>query len=452
MDLISVFSQGWVLFYILAGALIVAAIAFFAPADVEYPNHKRVPNPIVRAFYSVGFFIADFGPMIVNLFNVVYINLRKLFAFIVGLLIEIGTVLVLISTIYFSFSHSVELLRRAGATGGLEYVGVLMWEIVFISSTASLTKIAMQKTWKVNWWYLGFSLAGFALGIAFVLWSNITGMSDTTGGLIIGIFTPVLLIVAEGVLAFRYKSEFEEEEEKKSNTSNMEMETSNKVESNSKVEVENSSKLETSNDVENTSSQIEASNQLEVENASKLENSTTVESDSKTELETSNKQDMESPSNSENTLESKDSPDMETTSNKVENSSNMEEKVEEENSNQVDTTTSNKVEEQPEVVEEENSSKEDMTSNVEAKTSKLETSSKAKKSSKKTKMEAKSSNKMENSILEMKVENPTSPVEWAIYLHQRDGELPGRPTLMKKSGCSDWIARKTLSELKSKIS
>ncbi|MFD1428497.1 hypothetical protein ACFQ4Y_16480, partial [Kroppenstedtia sanguinis] len=168
-----------------------------------YPGHDRMPNFIVRGLYGVGHFIGDFFPMVLNLINGVYNTFKRFLEFIVGLLIEASTVVVLIGTIAFSISHSVELLRRAGATGGMEYVGVLMFEIVFISSTATLTGMLMRnpKAYKtIGFW---FSSAGFTVGIVFVLWSNISALASSWEGTSIGILTPVLLIIAEGIIAVR---------------------------------------------------------------------------------------------------------------------------------------------------------------------------------------------------------------------------------------------------------
>lgn len=169
----------------------------------HYPGHERVPNFIVRALYGVGYFLGDFVPLILNFIDGIYTAIKRLLAFIVGLLIEASTVIVLIGTIAFSVVHSIELLRRAGATGGLEYVGVLMFEVVFISSTAMMTGMFMSgKKLRKNpgFW---FCVSGFTVGTLFVLWSNISAMAPSWEGKIIGIMTPVLLIIAEGLLAYR---------------------------------------------------------------------------------------------------------------------------------------------------------------------------------------------------------------------------------------------------------
>lgn len=169
-----------------------------------YPRHDRTPNLIVRLLYGIGFFVGDFVPLTLNLIDGIYMTLKRFLAFIVGLLIEASTVVVLIGTIAFSVAHSIELLRRAGATDGLEYVGVLMFEIVFISSTAILTGMLMNWNPKVfrtaGFWFCS---TAFMVGVGFVLWSNISAMAPTWEGKAIGILTPLLLIISEGLLAFR---------------------------------------------------------------------------------------------------------------------------------------------------------------------------------------------------------------------------------------------------------
>ena len=172
--------------------------------DGYYPDHDRVPNVIVRFLYGIGFFLGDFVPLTLNSINGIYTTIKRLLAFIVGLLIEASTVVVLIGTISFSVAHSIELLRRAGATGGLEYVGVLMFEIVFVSSTATMTGMLMSRQSKIfktaGFWLCA---AGFLVGVGFVLWSNVSAMSSNWEGWTIGILTPVLLIIAEGIIAVR---------------------------------------------------------------------------------------------------------------------------------------------------------------------------------------------------------------------------------------------------------
>lgn len=164
-----------------------------------YPKHVRTPNLIVCWLYEVGYFFGDFVPLVMNLIEGIYQVIRRVIAFVVTILIEASTGIVLLGTIAFSVFHSIEFLRRSGAIGGLEYIGVFMFEVVFVSSTATLTASLMRKEWPNP-----FSIIGFILGIAFVEISNITAMNSTWEGISIGAATPILLIISEGILAYQF--------------------------------------------------------------------------------------------------------------------------------------------------------------------------------------------------------------------------------------------------------
>lgn len=178
-----------------------------------YRKHDRMPNVIVQSLYSIGYFFGDFVPLVLNLIEGVYGTIRRLLTFVSKLMIDASTGIILVGTICFSVFHSIELLRDLGATGGQEYIGVLMFEVVFISSTATLTGMLMNGK-KINFKGIGFvfSLAGFIVGTFFVLWSNISGMGSSIGGRTIGILTPILLIISEGLIAYRYSDEIKEDE------------------------------------------------------------------------------------------------------------------------------------------------------------------------------------------------------------------------------------------------
>ncbi|GGA57903.1 hypothetical protein GCM10007416_33880 [Kroppenstedtia guangzhouensis] len=180
--------------------------------DGYYPKHKRMPNFIVRFLYGIGYFLGDFVPLTLNLLEGIYRTIQRLLAFIAELLIDASTGIVLVGSIVFSITHSIELLRAWGATDGLEYIGVLMFEVVFISATATLTKMLMKgKTPSFKNFGFVFSISGFTMGILFVFWSNISGMADGWGGTVIGGATPILLIISEGLIAYRYMDETEDE-------------------------------------------------------------------------------------------------------------------------------------------------------------------------------------------------------------------------------------------------
>ena len=179
-----------------------------------YPNHDRVPNVVVRGLYHVGYFIGDFVPMFLNMIDGMYWSIKRLVAFIVGLLVDSSIFIVVISSIAFSVGHSIELLREVGAENGREYFGVAMFEVIYLGSSATLTRFLMKKRKPVGfvgWMGLLFTLLGFLIGLGFVWWSNVHGLAPTTEGFVVGSLVPVLVLVCEGILAFRYMSEIQDD-------------------------------------------------------------------------------------------------------------------------------------------------------------------------------------------------------------------------------------------------
>ncbi|MBH8608931.1 hypothetical protein [Thermoactinomyces sp. CICC 10521] len=179
-----------------------------------YPGHKRVPNSIVLSLYGIGYFISDFVPLILNFINGVYWAIKRLVAFVVGLLVEASIFVVLAGSVIFSVAHSLVQMRKVGATGGLEYVGVLMFEVIFIGSAATLTGFLMKKKIPrgfIEWMGLVFTIVGFLVGLSFVWWANYHGMKPTLEGRIIGSAVPLLVLIGEGILAYRFIIENKEE-------------------------------------------------------------------------------------------------------------------------------------------------------------------------------------------------------------------------------------------------
>lgn len=188
-----------------------------------YPGHKRVPNSIVLSLYGIGYFISDFVPLILNFINGVYWAIKRLVAFVVGLLVEASIFVVLAGSVIFSVAHSLVQMRKVGATGGLEYVGVLMFEVIFIGSAATLTGFLMKKKIPrgfIEWMGLVFTIVGFLVGLSFVWWANYHGMKPTLEGRIIGSAVPLLVLIGEGILAYRFieQAELENLTHKKSHT------------------------------------------------------------------------------------------------------------------------------------------------------------------------------------------------------------------------------------------
>ena len=157
--------------------------------EKNYPNHDRVPNVVVRGLYHVGYFIGDFVPMFLNMIDGMYWSIKRLVAFIVGLLVDSSIFIVVISSIAFSVGHSIELLREVGAQNGREYFGVAMFEVIYLGSSATLTRFLMKKRKPVGfvgWMGLLFTLLGFLIGLGFVWWSNVHGLEPTTEGRVVG--------------------------------------------------------------------------------------------------------------------------------------------------------------------------------------------------------------------------------------------------------------------------
>ncbi|MBD1373891.1 hypothetical protein IC620_16220, partial [Hazenella sp. IB182357] len=123
---------------------------------------ERKPNFIVRGLYKFSDFILDFAPI----FSAIFSFLGRFSLVLVNLIILAGTII-------FSASHSLQLLRLAGATDGLEWVAMVVWELIFIFSSIILANDFRKGNWKSGWapWL------GFLMGFLFVEVSNVMGMA-----------------------------------------------------------------------------------------------------------------------------------------------------------------------------------------------------------------------------------------------------------------------------------
>lgn len=168
-------------------------------------GHTRKPNMIVRGLYWVFDKLGDFTPMF-----------RSLWGFVGKSSLVFVSFILLAGTIAMSAAHSLALLRYAGFKYGLEWVGVLVWETLFIFSFYVLER-DYRKHGKSGWapW------AGFSLGLAFVEASNLIALWENIVGRIIGGVTPVLLLVNKGILAHLFRKEEPIEKKTSTGTSNM---------------------------------------------------------------------------------------------------------------------------------------------------------------------------------------------------------------------------------------
>lgn len=165
-------------------------------------GHTRRPNAIVRGIYAAGDWLADFGPMF---------NTAKQGAINTGLLL--ANLIIVIGIVTTSAVHSLQLLRYAGAKGGLEYVLLIVWESVFIISSFLLDQALQRgmgnfkKSWQV--WI------PFLLGLTFVFFSNFIGMASNLAGMLLGGVTPFLLLFTKWMLGWQLHERAEFDEQKK---------------------------------------------------------------------------------------------------------------------------------------------------------------------------------------------------------------------------------------------
>lgn len=153
-------------------------------------GHDREPNKIVQFIYAVNDWFQDFSVLT----SAITAGFGRMALITANLVILVGIIIM-------SSAHSLELLRMAGARNGLEWVGVIIWELMFIFSSIMLDKDFKNGEWKkLSWaWF------GFGLGFAFVEVSNIMGMESNWIGRAIGFLTPILLLVTKGLLHHQFQ-------------------------------------------------------------------------------------------------------------------------------------------------------------------------------------------------------------------------------------------------------
>lgn len=165
-------------------------------------GHSRKPNKFVLGLYSMFDTIQDFGPMFSSMGRGIGKASSTTWGFFArSIMLFINFVLV-VGIIYLSVGHSYTLLTRSGFSGIAAWVAVAVWEAVFIYCSMLIDN-AHRNQRKVGW----ASWIGFLFGFAFVVISNYMGMADNTIGKIIGISTPILLLVMKKVLEHQFKNE-----------------------------------------------------------------------------------------------------------------------------------------------------------------------------------------------------------------------------------------------------
>src|SRR5690606_31929138 len=156
----------------------------------ERRGHDRKPNFIVRAIYAVADWLGDFGYLV----NQTKQSMTSFFLLTVNLIM-------LLCIIITSAAHSLQLLRYAGATGGLEYFLLIVWELLFITSSLLLDRAFKQG--KYGEWQLWLP---FVMGLSFIEASNIVGMAANLAGLLIGGSTFLVLLCLKWMLIWQLKN------------------------------------------------------------------------------------------------------------------------------------------------------------------------------------------------------------------------------------------------------
>lgn len=153
----------------------------------ERRGHTRKPNAIVRGIYVIADWCGDFGYLA---------NQAKQGLISTGLVVT--NFIILLGILITSAVHSLELLRYAGATHGIEYILLIVFEALFLFSSLLLDQAfkrgiaSIKKSWHV--WL------PFLIGLVFVFFSNFLGMAQNYAGWIIGGITPVLLLSVKWML------------------------------------------------------------------------------------------------------------------------------------------------------------------------------------------------------------------------------------------------------------
>lgn len=154
----------------------------------KYRNTK--PNWLVRSIYNVVDWLGEFGDIV----NATKRGTGYMVAVTVSTLVTLS--ILIASTI-----HSVELLEHAGLSGGLQYVMLLPFEVLFLSSSSALNKSILQGKW-----FPLFPWAGFVVSLVFIWRSNVTGLADNIDGQVLAWSTPFLLLISKGLLGWYVKN------------------------------------------------------------------------------------------------------------------------------------------------------------------------------------------------------------------------------------------------------
>lgn len=359
-----------------------------------------------------------------------------LFSFLWRSALIVANLILLGGTITISAAHSLELMRYAGMSGGLEWVGMIVFELLFIFSSILLDKDFQRKDWKSDYWKTGWApWTGFLMGLIFVGFSNYMGMAHNWVGRTIGLAMPVMLLVSKGLLMHQAKQRADDKLEKQRNMSSNEI--IQQMMSRQDVVQPNTSSNESIQPM-TSRHEIVQPNKSSAENIQLDKANENVQQDESNDVnvqqDVSNAGDAQLQEDSGDTIQpdtsSEDSIQTEEPGNNVQQNESSENLQQETSSENVQQDTSN------EKLQQENSSE-----NVQLDTNKKSNVVEfAKHSSNRSKKKRKNT---DGEIQRAK--------ELALQYEQENGELPGRPKLRELAGCSEYVAKEALKQLKESI-
>lgn len=153
---------------------------------MSYIEPQRPPNKVVAKLTRFFQFFGDFGPMV-----------SAIWGFFGHVFLTLCVIFILVANVILSASHSLTLLERAGYPGWFAWLAMGAWELLFIVGSIILTNDFRRGDRLSGWapW------SAFGFGFGFVEYSNYIGMSNTPEGKAVGIATPILMLIAKGLIA-----------------------------------------------------------------------------------------------------------------------------------------------------------------------------------------------------------------------------------------------------------
>lgn len=365
-------------------------------------GHERKPNFIVRSIYWCADWLGDFKHLI-NAVRRGAGHVGSFFGFSTLLMI---TILITIFIALTSAIHSFDLLKWIGFKDWTAYPILFVVEAIFLIGSIQMD-LAMKHGAPLFSRYTKWKLpllpsppvCGFAVGLTFVLFSNVMSLSNNIGGKVFGVATPALLIIAKGMLAWQYSF--------KSKIATKSTLKSTNYQPDPLVEIDQPTYQKSTSQPTNNQ-------------PIKLVENEPNDTDDSTENRPTNLPEINQPTYPQSTKQpTSDQPII-----------------------LVENRPTHQPEEQDKSIKNQPAKQEKLTKQP------TDISTKRSIKNQPTKL-------VENqeSTVKKSTKNPTDKTtKWALKLLRQNGKLPSRTELMKKANCTQYQARKILSELKQQTS